>query len=194
MASISALRLAASLLATPVIARPESSRMRLGQEERRRLPLRLLLFFELQALLCAVLSLPLAIASQNRARFLHPLEYFGAALWLAAVTGLSLAHHRFHRFTMHPGNRRRVRHTGFRRYCPTPDDFFEWLIWVGYAVFALGSPGGVAGLLAPAWILFVRLRDRESLAAGTHTIGGRGDACRQDPRSASRLFSWPPSA
>ena len=66
MSAIWGLRLAIYLLATRIIGHPEEGRY---QELRRRwktnIPFRFLLFYEFQALLCVVLSVPFLAASRN---------------------------------------------------------------------------------------------------------------------------------
>lgn len=90
-------------------------------------------FFQLQAMWLGLLSAPFAAACANRAPGLGAWEIAGAVLWLIAFCGTSLAGHRLNRF-------------------------FEWIIWVAYFIFALGTPGGWITFYCPLLMLSKVLR------------------------------------
>ena len=89
------LRLALYVLFDRVIGQPEDGRY---QTLRRRwaergadVPTRLLVFFETQAVIVAVMSLPFLVAATIGATSLHWWQYVAIAVWLVAVAGESLA-------------------------------------------------------------------------------------------------------
>ena len=85
-------RLAAYLLFSRVIGHPEDGRyVQLRKEWKRHLGLRFLFFFEFQALLGVVLSVPFLIACLNVAAPLVFLEKFGAGIWLVSMIGEAIA-------------------------------------------------------------------------------------------------------
>ena len=195
MAAIWGLRLAFYLLFTRIIGHPEEGRyVQLRKNWKTHLPFKFLLFFEFQAFLCVALSLPFAIPAQNAAPALHPLEYSGAAIWLGAMFGEALADAQLHRFKQDPANKGRVCKAGLWKYSRHPNYFFEWLIWVGYSVFALASPGGVAALVSPALILYFLLRVTGIPATEEQNLRGKGDAYREYQRTTSKFIPWPPAA
>lgn len=91
-------------------------------------------FFQIRALSNVLLCIPFFLITANMADSLSVWEYAGAALWLIAMIGQAI-----------PG-----------RQSPLPDYFFEWLLWMSYFVFALGSPNGILAIISPALILFLR--------------------------------------
>jgi steroid 5-alpha reductase family enzyme len=114
--------------------------------------------FELQAVLLAVLSVPLIVASVNPAAGLGIFEWCGFGLWLAAVIGETVADRQLSRFTADPTNRGRVCETGLWRTSRHPNYFFESLVWVALFVFALGSPNGWMTVYCPALMLYFLIR------------------------------------
>ena len=81
----------------------------------------------------------------------------GAGIWLVSMIGEAIADLQLHNFKKNPANAGKTCRAGLWKYSRHPNYFFEWLIWVGYAVFALGSPWGWIGLISPALILYFLL-------------------------------------
>ena len=106
-----------------------------------RFAVRMFGFFQLQSASVVLLGAALLIASLNPAPALHPFELAGAALLLLALTGEATADRQSPpssaiRPTAAASCRRPV------AIQPPPQLFFEWLVWVAFFVFALGSPHG----------------------------------------------------
>ncbi len=114
-----------------------------GQEQRR-----FFVFFQAQALLAAILSLPVLLAATNDGS-LGPLAYAGAALWLVAAALERTADRQLERFKADDANRGEVLESGLWRYSRHPNYFFQWLTWVAYALVALEAPYGWLGLIGP---------------------------------------------
>ena len=115
-------------------------------------------FFQMQAVSVVLLGAAFLVASINPRPTLHPLEITGALLWLIALTGEALADRQLAAFKHDSANRGRVCATGLWRYSRHPNYFFEWLVWVAFFVFALGSPWGWVAMIGPASILWLLLR------------------------------------
>jgi len=148
--------------------------------------------FELQAVLIAVLSTPFAIASSNPAPGLSPWEILGILLWLVAVMGETAADVQLSRFRSAPGNAGKVCDTGLWRYSRHPNYFFEWLVWVAYFVFALGSPWGWVGVLSPLLMLHFLLHVTGVPPAEEQALASRGGAYRAYQAVTSRFLPRPP--
>ena len=103
------LRLALHLIRR-IAAEPEDGRYQQLRREwaGKNVNLRFLCFFEFQALLDVLLSLPMLLAALNPAPELSLLEYAGVALWLVAVIGESVADAQLTAFKRNPDNRGRV--------------------------------------------------------------------------------------
>jgi len=193
MAGFWGLRLGLYLLFARVIGREEEGRyVQLRKEWKTQLPLRFLFFFEFQALLDVVLSLPFLLACLNLCAPLGILEKVGAGIWLIAIAGEALADRQLDRFKRDPRNRGRTCQAGLWKYSRHPNYFFEWLIWIGYAVFAISSPWGWIGLLSPALILYFLLGVTGIPATEAQALRSRGEEYRAYQQTTSAFVPWFP--
>ena len=100
-------------------------------------------FFQLQGMLQVVLATPFVVVAvsgmTDPQRHLHPAHWAGAALWFLGLLGESIADAQLAAFRRDPARRHGVCQDGLWRYSRHPNYFSEWLIWLGYAVFALGT-------------------------------------------------------
>jgi steroid 5-alpha reductase family enzyme len=149
-------------------------------------------FFQLQAVFIGILSLPLAIACSNPAPGIGPFEIAGLVLWLAAIGGEAIADTQLALFKAHPASRGRVCDIGLWKFSRHPNYFFEWIVWIAYAVFALGSPLGWVGLAAPLLMLFLLVRVTGIPPAEARSLASRGDAYRDYQRRTSAFIPMPP--
>jgi steroid 5-alpha reductase family enzyme len=191
MVAIWSLRLAAHLLFSRVIGRPEEGRyVQLREDWKTNLPFRFFFFFEFQALLDLVLSLPFLLACLDRHTPLGLFELLGAAVWLIGISGESIADAQLEAFKKNPTNKGRTCRSGLWNYSRHPNYFFEWAVWTGYAIFCLASPGGWLGLSSPALILFFLLRLSGIPATEAQALRSRGDEYRQYQHTTSAFIPW----
>ncbi len=192
MYGIWSLRLALHL-AHRIIGEPEEGRYVQLREEwaaKGNVDLRFYGFFQLQAGLNVFLALPLLISCQNPAVGWHWLELLGAVLWVIAILGESIADGQLRRFKANAANKGQVCNTGLWRYSRHPNYFFEWTIWVAYAVFGLASPGGYWSVLMPALMLHFLLNVTGIKATEEQALKSRGDAYREYQRTTSAFIPW----
>ena len=149
-------------------------------------------FFQLQAGSVVLLGVAFFIACLNPAPPLHPLEIAGAALWLLALTGESLADRQLATFKRDPARKGRVCDAGLWRYSRHPNYFFEWLIWVAFFVFALASPRGWVAVIGPASILYLLLRVTGIPLTEEQSLRSKGEAYRRYQRTTSAFVPWFP--
>jgi steroid 5-alpha reductase family enzyme len=149
-------------------------------------------FFQLQAGTVVLLGAAFVLAAVNPAPALHPLEYAGAALWLLAISGEALADAQLARFKRDPSNKGKVCNVGLWHYSRHPNYFFEWLIWVSFFVFALGSPSGWIAIIGPASILYLLLRVTGIPLTEEQSLRSRGDAYRRYQQTTSAFIPWFP--
>jgi steroid 5-alpha reductase family enzyme len=153
---------------------------------------RMFWFFQMQAASVVLLGLAPLLAALNPAPGFHPLEWAGASLWLVAVLGEAVADHQLAAFKRDPARRAGVCDAGLWRYSRHPNYFFEWLIWVSYALFALASPHGWLALLGPAGILYLLLRVTGIPLTEEQSLRSRGDAYRRYQQTTSAFVPWFP--
>jgi steroid 5-alpha reductase family enzyme len=149
-------------------------------------------FFQLQAVSVVLLGAAYLVASINPHPQLHPCEIAGAVLWLIALTGEALADRQLAAFKHDPANRDRVCTAGLWRYSRHPNYFFEWLVWVAFFVFALGSPWGWVAVVGPASILYLLLRVTGIPMNEEQNLRRRGDAYRRYQQTTSAFVPWFP--
>lgn len=195
MSAIWGLRLAIYLLATRIIGHPEEGRYQeLRRQWKTNIPLRFLLFFEFQALLCVVLAVPFLAASRNTEHGMSWLEWAAVALWTVAMAGEAAADAQLSKFKSRSSNKGHTCRVGLWRYSRHPNYFFEWLIWVAFALFALASPNGFWGLLSPALILYFVLRVTGIPATEAQAVRTRGEEYRHYQCTTSAFVPWFPKA
>jgi len=149
-------------------------------------------FFQLQAASVVLLGVPFLIPVLNPAPGYHPLEIAGAALWLLAIAGESLADAQLAAFKRDPASKGRVCDAGLWRTSRHPNYFFEWLVWVAYFVFALGSPWGWLAVIGPASILYLLLRVTGIPLTEEQSLRSKGDAYRRYQQTTSAFIPWFP--
>lgn len=193
MAGLWGLRLATYLLFARVIGQPEEGRyVQLRKDWKTNLPLRFLLFFEFQALLDVVLSLPFLLACLDSRAPLGPFEKLGGAIWIVGILGEALADAQLSKFKKDPANKGKLCRAGLWNYSRHPNYFFEWLIWMGYAIFAIASPWGWLGLISPALILYFLLGVTGIPATEEQALRSRGDQYREYQKTTSAFIPWFP--
>jgi steroid 5-alpha reductase family enzyme len=157
-------------------------------------PGRFLLFFELQALIAVLFSMPFLLAALNPRPHLSGVEMAGLLLALFATGGESLADWQSQSFKRDPGNESAIVNVGLWRYSRHPNYFFESLVWWGFFIAALGSPWGVATLACPLVMLYLLLNVTGIPLTEKHSVESRGEAYRSYQRTTSRFVPWFPKA
>ena len=193
MTAIWGFRLAGYLLFARVIGQPEEGRyVQLRKEWKTNLPVRFLLFFEFQAALDVVLSLPFLLACLDPRAPLGTAEKVGAGIWVIGMVGEAISDMQLNAFKKNPKNKGKTCRAGLWNYSRHPNYFFDWIIWVGYATFAIVSPWGWVGLLSPVLILYFLLGVMGIPATEAQALRSRGDEYRAYQRTTSAFVPWFP--
>jgi steroid 5-alpha reductase family enzyme len=149
-------------------------------------------FFQTQAALLVLLSVPFLLAAQNAAPGWHPRELLGLVLWLLALGGEALADAQLARFKRDPRQRGRVCDVGLWRLSRHPNYFFEWLVWVAFALFASASPWGWVSAYCPALMLFFLLKVTGIRYTEDQLLRSKGEAFRKYQQRTSAFVPWFP--
>jgi steroid 5-alpha reductase family enzyme len=193
MTGIWSFRLAFYLLFDRVLGHPEEGRYQeLRRSWKTNLPLKFLAFFQFQALLDVALSIPFLLIALNPATELSVLEWAAVGLWLIAMIGEATADAQLAAFKKRPTSKGKTCQEGLWHYSRHPNYFFEWLIWMSYASFALGAPYGYLGLISPALILYFLLRVTGIPATEEQALRSRGDEYRRYQQTTSAFVPWFP--
>lgn len=149
-------------------------------------------FFQFQALLTALFSLPFYAAASNPAMHITPAMVAAVVVWLLAIGGEALADRQLATFREAGSNRGRTCRVGLWRYSRHPNYFFEWLHWFAYVLLAWHGPlrwlafiGPVLMLISLLWITGIPYVEAQALRS-------RGDDYRDYQRSTSMFIPWFP--
>lgn len=149
-------------------------------------------FFQFQALLVVLFSLPFVAACRNPADGITVWMVLAVLIWVGSVAGESLADSQLAHFRADPRNRGRTCRDGLWRYSRHPNYFFEWLHWLTYGVLSIGSPLSGLALLGPV-LMYVFLRWLSGIPfTEAQALRTRGEDYRAYQRQTSMFFPWFP--
>src|SRR5439155_8702317 len=186
-------RLGVYILWDRVFGRPEDARYQtMRQEWGERADREFFWFFQKQALAAVFFSLPALFASLNPESMLSPIELAAAGLWIIGFAGETTADRQLLRFKKNPENRGHTCQSGLWRYSRHPNYFFEWVMWVAYALFASPSPHGWIAVACPAAMLYFLFSVTGIPPAEAQALRSRGDEYRDYQRRTSVFVPWLP--
>lgn len=193
MAFVWSMRLAVYLLRDRVLGKPEDGRyQRLRRGWGSRAQVFFFVFFQAQALLAWLFSLPFWIAMRREGPSPDGLDLFGAAVWLIAIVGEATADAQLARFRAAPANKGTTCRSGLWRYSRHPNYFFEWLHWWSYVAIAATASGWWITLLGPVLMLFFLFKVTGIPATEAQAVASRGDDYRHYQRTTSAFIPWFP--
>jgi steroid 5-alpha reductase family enzyme len=144
-------------------------------------------FYQGQAAVAVLFSLPILTAMRGGPAGAS--LWIGAAVWLVAVGGETIADRQLARFRADPTTRGQVCQTGLWRYSRHPNYFFEWVHWWAYVVIGGGAWLTWLGPIA-MWIFLFRLTGIPYTEQ--QALRSRGDRYREYQRTTSVFIPWFP--
>jgi steroid 5-alpha reductase family enzyme len=157
---------------------------------------RLFSFLQVQAAAGLVLALSIAAAARRPEIGLDIRDALGIVVFGVAIFGESTADRQLSRFGANPENKSKICDAGLWGYSRHPNYFFEWLVWVAFALMAIAPAGhyswGWFGLAAPVlmYVLLVHVSGIPPLEA--HLLRSRGDAFRLYQARVNAFWPGPP--
>lgn len=151
----------------------------------------MLRFYYFQAILALVLSIPFALVMNDPDVQLSVFEITGVVIWIIAVVGESTADAQLKSFKSDPKNKGKVCDRGLWYYSRHPNYFFEWLIWVSFFVFALGSPYGYISIICPVAMLYFLLKVTGIPYTEIQSVKSKGQAYIEYQRTTSAFVPLP---
>lgn len=154
-------------------------------------------FFQAQAFFIIFLCVPFLLAAGHDHTGPLPfgltlLEAAGAALFIIAKLGETTADQQLKAFKAKPDSKGKTCRQGLWRYSRHPNYFFEWLIWVSFALVATGAPHGWAAWLSPAFMLLLILKVTGIPPTEKRALASRGDDYRRYQQETSAFVPWFP--
>jgi len=151
---------------------------------------KILAFFLLQGLLIIFLSFILIPPVINPdPRFTH-WEIIGFIIVLVGIVGESYADLQLQIFKKNPAHIGKVCDRGLWRYSRHPNYFFEWLVWVGFCFYALGSPYGWMTIYAPVMMYFLLTRVSGIPLAERQAAQSREVEYQEYQNRTNAFFPW----
>ena len=157
---------------------------------------RLFWFLQVQAAAALVLALSIAAAAHRPGIRLDLRDALGVVLFAVAAFGEGAADRQLARFGGDSKNKSKICDVGLWGYSRHPNYFFEWLVWVAFAIIAIAPvglyPWGWFGLAAPVlmYVLLVHVSGIPPLEA--HMLRSRGDAFRLYQARVNAFWPGPP--
>lgn len=176
-----------------VVGKPEDGRyVMLREQWGDRQQVMLYGFFQLQAFMAMVFSLPYLVVAYAEPP--APAWALAAAvgLWLVATLGEALADRQLELWKRRPDSRGRTCRVGLWRYSRHPNYFFEWLQWFVWPLLAWGASWWWVTLIAPAFMLYLLFKVTGIPYTEAQALKSRGDDYRRYQASTSAFFPWFP--
>jgi steroid 5-alpha reductase family enzyme len=187
------IRLGSYLFFNRFLGKPEDGRYR---ELRRRWGSRaepsFFLFFQFQAGLDVLFSLPFLAVAFNAKPTPGVLDLVGALVWAVAVLGETTADRQLARFRARPENRGKTCNQGLWHYSRHPNYFFEWIHWFAYIFLAAGSPLWWLTLLGPVLMALFLLKITGVPYTEQQSLKSKGESYREYQRTTSPFIPWFP--
>jgi steroid 5-alpha reductase family enzyme len=149
------------------------------------------LVFHFQGLLLVTLTLPMVLVLLDRGQFLSVFNLVAIALGLVAIVGEYVADSQLARFKHDEANNGKTCQIGLWQYSRHPNYFFQWLLWVAIALYAVASPAGLFAWIAPALMLYFLLFVTGIKATEERALVSRGDYAEYQKRT-SAFIPWFP--
>jgi len=153
--------------------------------------LKFLLIFEFQAALEMIIGIPMIIVSFNPNPGLSLFEIVGLLIFIVAFIGEAIADQQLFDFKSNKMNKGKTCDIGLWQYSRHPNYFFEWLVWVGFFVYALGSPMGWVAIISPIVMYYLLMYVSGVPMAEEQSLLSRGDEFRRYQAKTSVFFPMP---
>lgn len=157
-------------------------------------PAKLFVFFQGQAVIVALFSLPFIAAASNPARGFDALWFAALAVFVLSVSGEALADAQLAGFRGNPNNRGKTCRSGLWAWSRHPNYFFEWLHWFAYVLIAVGGARMPLSLVGPVLMLAFLYRISGIPWTEAQSLRSRGEDYRRYQREVSAFFPFPPKA
>lgn len=148
------------------------------------------LMFLFQGFLAVILSLPFMIVCMNVSPDWHVFEGWGVVIWAIGVGGEALSDSQLASFKEDPVHVGQVCQKGLWNYSRHPNYFFEFIVWIGFFIFSLGTPWGFFAVIAPAIMLFLLLKVSGIPLTEEQALRTKPESYREYQRTTSSFVPW----
>jgi steroid 5-alpha reductase family enzyme len=147
--------------------------------------------YQLQPVFNLILSVPFFVGCLNETPSIQWIEMLALLIWVVGLTGESMADEQLRKFKAQASHKGKICQEGFWYYSRHPNLFFEWVMWVAYFIFALGSPHGLWSVIAPLFMLFLLLKVTGVPLMEARALKNKGEAFKQYMQTTSIFLPLP---
>ena len=177
-----------------ITGKPEDGRYRrLREEWGANQNFRMFGFFQVQAIIAAILSIPFLVIAFRTDCGCALWTGIGIAIWICAVIGEGVADYQLARFSKRPEAHTTACRDGLWRYSRHPNYFFEWLHWFAYVFIAIGAPYWWATLIGPVIMLWLLVKVTGIPYTEQQIMSGaRRESYQQYQQTTNSFIPWFP--
>ena len=185
-------RLACYLIARGAATGPEEGRyVELRQRWALHASKKFLVFFQAQGALTALLASAFVVPFVAEPWDTGGVRVAGVMIAVIGVFGETVSDAQLARWKRDPANRGRVCEAGLWGYSRHPNYFFDWCVWVGFAIYGLAFHGGWIALGGQALIFATIWKVTGIPATEAQAIRSKGEAYRQYQAVVSAFVPLP---
>lgn len=148
------------------------------------------LMFLFQGFLALILSLPFIFVGLDTSEEWSVFEGWAVIVWLIGVVGEAIADNQLNQFKSDPKNAGQVCQEGLWYYSRHPNYFFEFIVWIGFFLFSLGTFWGMFAIVSPILMLFLLLKVSGVPFAEEQALKSRPQAYADYQRTTSSFIPW----
>jgi steroid 5-alpha reductase family enzyme len=156
---------------------------------------RMFWFLQVQAAASILLAICILLATRYPTSGIRLIDWVGVLILIVAIGGEGIADAQLKRFKADSANKSGVCDVGLWRWSRHPNYFFEWLVWVAFAVMAVDFTGayfwGWLALLGPVAMYWLLVYVSGIPPLETLMLKSRGDAYRRYQATTSAFFPLP---
>lgn len=150
------------------------------------------MMFIFQGVLVVLLSLPFLLVCNFSGPDWHGVEVCGMLVWAVGLVGEAYADKQLYDFKLKPENQGKVCKEGLWFYSRHPNYFFEFIVWIGYALFALGTPAGWLGITSAGVMLLLLTKVSGIPLSEAEASKTKGVEYEEYQRTTSSFIPWFP--
>jgi steroid 5-alpha reductase family enzyme len=149
-------------------------------------------FFQIQALLTGLLSTAFVVPFLAVPTDGGVLRIIGAALSAIGIAGEAIADAQLARWKRDPNNLGRVCDAGLWGWSRHPNYFFEWCVWVGFAVYGFAFENGWIAVFSQGLIFATIWKVTGIPATEDQAMRSKGEQYRAYQARVSKFVPFPP--
>lgn len=161
-------------------------------------PYKMFWLLQAQGALSVPMALTIALAAWNFSPFPQVLDFAALAIFVTGLTGSALSDWQLSRFKQNHNHEGRVCDSGLWAWSRHPNYFFEWLIWLSLALFAIDAQNvwswNLAAFAGPAFMFWLLRFVSGVPPLEKHMLAKYGERYRRYQKTTSTFFPLPPAS